>query len=483
MSYESSIQARPKSHEELRFSRPSDGEQVSDGNTQGRGDGHKRCQAGVRFSPLDARQVPVVDSHELRSGLERKALLPPQLTDTQAEASLLAREDGSELRSLPHLRGALPSFAGHDVRVSSWRTCDQDTCAPFRSRRGWVVPVRRTRARRNGQRHGGTMYRTAEAIVVIWLLLMALLACKQKSNTSESPSAVASAATSANPPPATAGSEPGPAAVPKKFDHYLSEAFTLGEFEYRIVDWSTAEKLGNDVVSERAGDDAVFVVVRLTEKNLGKETVTGLADNFELLDAKGRTFRPSSRGKTTLAMTEGQDVIVTELHPGVGKRTATVFEVPTEAVASGAPLVLVVQERGALSAGRGRVLLAVEAKERCMLAGDLVVGPVVKGIRHASTNDVLALVAPADRAIVNRTLIDKIAAEYSGACPLTKDDSADCGHMKMSCDDFAPEKADGVYDIRLATKKGDHEFKLRVRTANRTYSLAGLAYSRKGGAK
>lgn len=113
----------------------------------------------------------------------------------------------------------------------------------------------------------------------------------------------------------------------------IGDTFRLGDFTYRVTRVAKADTLGNEFSNETAGQNATFVVVQYEITNEGKETHTGLADDFELLDSAGRKFRPSSRGSTAFMMAGGNDdFLLTELQPGITKPSVQVFEVPLTAL-------------------------------------------------------------------------------------------------------------------------------------------------------
>lgn len=113
----------------------------------------------------------------------------------------------------------------------------------------------------------------------------------------------------------------------------IGDTFRLGDFTYRVTRIGTAGTLGAQYAHEDAGPNATFVIVQYEITNEGKETHTGLADDFEVLDSAGRKFRPSSRGSTAFMMAGGNDdFLLTELQPGITKPSVQVFEVPLTAL-------------------------------------------------------------------------------------------------------------------------------------------------------
>jgi hypothetical protein len=130
----------------------------------------------------------------------------------------------------------------------------------------------------------------------------------------------------------------------------LGEPFRLGAYTYTVKDVTTYSALGTGFGLKKASEGASFLVVAYALRNEGRETTTVLADDFRIIDAEGRSFRPSAEGNTALTMAGNKDLIVAELHPGVTRQMQTAFELP-EAAAKGV-VVLEIPEKGAGAAGK-----------------------------------------------------------------------------------------------------------------------------------
>lgn len=170
-----------------------------------------------------------------------------------------------------------------------------------------------------------------------------------------------------------------PAVPPRDFDHFLGDTFTHGTFEYRIRSLERRTSIGNRFAREETGSGSTFLLVHYTETNRGSETVTGTEGPMQLRDQAGRTFRPSSRAMTSLAMSGRGDLLITELHPGVGREATVAFEIPAD---PNQRLILLVQERGLFGTGEHRVLLRTEAQER----GANILDQVVYDFAAAATS-------------------------------------------------------------------------------------------------
>ena len=102
---------------------------------------------------------------------------------------------------------------------------------------------------------------------------------------------------------------------------------------------------------------AVFVIVGYDLTNDGKETETVMTDDFKVMDGEGRVFRSSSKATTAIAMLTDQDLLLTEVQPGLTREMLTAFEVAEDAARAG--LTLVIKEKGLFGSGEVRVTLPV----------------------------------------------------------------------------------------------------------------------------
>lgn len=125
----------------------------------------------------------------------------------------------------------------------------------------------------------------------------------------------------------------------------LGEEFRLGKFSYIIDDVRSERYIGNEFTNEIAPEGAIFVLVGFRIRNEDTQTRTVLTDDFELRDSRARSFRVSSDAATALAFSGGKDdLLLTELQPGILSRGVTPFLIPTDALQPG--LTLVIPEKG-----------------------------------------------------------------------------------------------------------------------------------------
>jgi len=140
----------------------------------------------------------------------------------------------------------------------------------------------------------------------------------------------------------------------RRDEHDLGERIALGGFAYVVQEIDQKDAVGNWLTRETAGEGATFLIVRYTMENLGSESETVIADDFELQDSGGRSYRPSSEANTALAMSGGsKDLFASELHPGVKRKMTTAFEVPKAMLKGG--FTIIIPEKGLFGTGRAKI--------------------------------------------------------------------------------------------------------------------------------
>lgn len=137
----------------------------------------------------------------------------------------------------------------------------------------------------------------------------------------------------------------------------VGDVFALGELNYKVTSAATQDAVGSGYGRQSAAKGATFYVVTYTVETRGKRTVRMLIDNVALVDAQGREFLPSSKASAALAMSGGkQDLLASEIQPGLPSEQVSAFEVPIDAIQG--RLVLIVTENGLGRKGRAAVALA-----------------------------------------------------------------------------------------------------------------------------
>lgn len=117
-----------------------------------------------------------------------------------------------------------------------------------------------------------------------------------------------------------------------------SHRFYLGQIEFRVQDLEVRESVGRGYSRERAASGASYVVAEYTALNRASQSLTVVGDSVVLLDSVGREFSPASGPTTAVAMSNDQDLFLSELQPGVIVGRTVVFEVPSRAVEAGVSL-------------------------------------------------------------------------------------------------------------------------------------------------
>ena len=114
--------------------------------------------------------------------------------------------------------------------------------------------------------------------------------------------------------------EAKPAANPDT-DYKIGQEFKLGDYTYRITNFTLTSRVGNEFSREVAEEGGKFVVVSFTIRNDTNKTQQVLADDFEIKDAQGRRFANDSNASTALMMSGGKkDFILREIlktYPGI----------------------------------------------------------------------------------------------------------------------------------------------------------------------
>jgi len=138
--------------------------------------------------------------------------------------------------------------------------------------------------------------------------------------------------------------------------HTIGETFPLGNYTYQIDGVTKRAEIGNYAfgrfMGKRASAGATLLVVTYTIENTSTETQTVLADDFQIRDSQGRTYRASSDANTALMMEQSgdKDFLFSELQPGIPRRMQQAFEVTEASLSS--PIQIIVPEKGMWSSGR-----------------------------------------------------------------------------------------------------------------------------------
>jgi Domain of unknown function (DUF4352) len=134
-------------------------------------------------------------------------------------------------------------------------------------------------------------------------------------------------------------------------EHKMGQPFTLGDYTYTITKFQPKRKIGTKYHNKEAEHGGKFLVAYYSIRNNSKETATVLSNDFKVMDDQNRSFSPYSGGSLYL----GSDFLLSQLQPGLTKRTATVFEMPDDAFTG--PLKLVVPEKAGIFKKKGNAVI------------------------------------------------------------------------------------------------------------------------------
>jgi len=152
--------------------------------------------------------------------------------------------------------------------------------------------------------------------------------------------------------------EAKPAANPDT-DYKIGQEFKLGDYTYRITNFTLTSRVGNEFSREVAAEGEQFVIVYFTIRNDTNKTQQVLADDLEIKDGQGRQFTNDSNASTALMMSGGKkDFFLREIQPSLTGKGVTVFRVPADVAKQS--MVLVVPEKGLFSSKKMTVLLTKE---------------------------------------------------------------------------------------------------------------------------
>lgn len=135
----------------------------------------------------------------------------------------------------------------------------------------------------------------------------------------------------------------------------MGERFELGGFAYRVLTAEATFRVGSSVFKAQASEGAVFCIVKFEIENMKQKTDVVLSDDFKIKDSRGRIFMTSSRVTMPLSAGGKEDFIMSQLQPGIKRKSVSGFELPINALDG--DLFLVIPEKGMFSAGNVEVKL------------------------------------------------------------------------------------------------------------------------------
>jgi hypothetical protein len=129
--------------------------------------------------------------------------------------------------------------------------------------------------------------------------------------------------------------------------------FRVGDFTYTVTKCTSLEGFWGDrgVGQLKAPGGVKYVCVTFKIRNDSGSTCEVLTEGFKLQDAQGNTYSRSSEVTTALLMNGyKQDLLFSEVQPGIPKWLITGFEVPEAALSQ--PMSLIVPENGFFGTGQ-----------------------------------------------------------------------------------------------------------------------------------
>lgn len=110
----------------------------------------------------------------------------------------------------------------------------------------------------------------------------------------------------------------------------LKQPVSVGDLVYTANSVKKQTTVGSGAFA-KTSQSGTYVVTNLTVKNNGNETVTIDSSLFELTDAAGRTFKPSSEGQTAMMFNGKDNFFLKQVQPGLSATGDVVFEIPVDA--------------------------------------------------------------------------------------------------------------------------------------------------------
>lgn len=112
----------------------------------------------------------------------------------------------------------------------------------------------------------------------------------------------------------------------------ISKEGTSSDVKVSVGSVESADSVGGEYSKETA--QGIFKIVEVTLENNQKDAITIDANNFKLVDNKGREFSYSTNGQTALGIENGGnlDFFLKSLNPGLSQTGKIVFDVPKDAV-------------------------------------------------------------------------------------------------------------------------------------------------------
>ncbi len=100
----------------------------------------------------------------------------------------------------------------------------------------------------------------------------------------------------------------------------------VGNFVYRVSDFSFRKSVGNEFVGETA--NGIYLLISLDLMNVDDEPHTLDGSLFSITDLDGRKYEYSTNGSTALAMSGYKTLFLEQCQPNIQMSGILIFEVP-----------------------------------------------------------------------------------------------------------------------------------------------------------
>ena len=110
----------------------------------------------------------------------------------------------------------------------------------------------------------------------------------------------------------------------------IGDTVTVGDFVYRVQEIAFVKSINSGPLKRTA--DGIFLAVRMTIKNTGRETRTLDHSMFKLTNSSGVEYEHSATGTWALETLDADlpSLLLKQCQPGIKTKGSLVFEVPTK---------------------------------------------------------------------------------------------------------------------------------------------------------
>jgi hypothetical protein len=117
----------------------------------------------------------------------------------------------------------------------------------------------------------------------------------------------------------------------------VNETVTTDDFEITVTSIKKLKKVGNEYFNSEPASGAIYVAIQYTYKNISNEPM-GMLDtpSFFLYDSNEVKYKTDSGASMYYSIElDFNEIVISELNPGISANGADVFEVSTEKIEEG----------------------------------------------------------------------------------------------------------------------------------------------------